>query len=291
MPVKHREFQVFVKPAGALCNLLCEYCYYLDKKTLYPEKNILSMDDSMLETYIIQHIEATTEDVVMFSWHGGEPLLAGIDFYRRAVELQKKYMPPGKTLINGIQTNGVLLDKVWCRFFAGEKFLAGISIDGPEALHDYFRKNMAGQGTFGNVNRGYSLLKDYGITTEILCTVNAANVHYPLEVYRFFKSLDVKYITFLPLVNRDISNRGITPDSVKADDFGRFLIKIFDEWLAHDIGNVTIQLFEEAFRPALNLRHTLCIFKPECGGVPVVEHNGDVYACDHYVIRIISGQP
>lgn len=281
MPNKDRAFQVFVKPTGALCNLSCDYCYYLDKKALYPGKATFRMDDAVLEKYIYQHIQATTEEVVMFSWHGGEPLLAGLDFFRKAVTIQKKYLPNGKTLVNGVQTNGVLLDDEWCSFFAKERFMAGISIDGPEYLHDYFRKNTTGQGTFKKVLRGYHLLKDYGITTEILCTVNAVNAHHPLEVYQFFKSLGIRYITFLPLVNR--SSDGVTTDSVKPDDFGRFLIRIFDEWQAHDIGNLTIQLFEEAFRPALNLEHTLCVFKPVCGGVPVVEHNGDVYSCDHYV--------
>jgi len=220
----------------------------------------------------------------MFSWHGGEPTLAGIDFYIRAVALQKKYLPAGRRLINGIQTNGTLLNNDWCRFLSRERFIVGISIDGPEELHDLYRKDKHGKGTFKKVLNGYNLLQQYGITTEILCVVNARNVNYPLEVYHFFKELGVRYITFLPLVERyPDSPSGVTAASVPASAFGRFLITVFDEWLEKDIGKTEIQIFEEAIRTAFHREHTLCIFKKNCGGVPVMELNGDLYSCDHYV--------
>lgn len=281
--LNHREFQLFVKPIGALCNLGCKYCYYLDKQDLYQGKASL-MSDEMLDKYIIQHLEASTDELVLFSWHGGEPTLAGLDFYRKVVELQKKHNTNNKNILNGLQTNGINLDDDWCRFLADENFLVGISIDGPEEMHNRFRLSKSGDGTFQKVMNGYQLLKKHSINSEILCVVNAYNVNYPIETYNFFKSLGTKYISFLPLVNRDSNyETEITPDSVPAKAFGDFLIAIFDEWQENDIGTIKIQLFEEAFRTAFRQEHTLCIFKKICGGVPVLERNGDVYSCDHFV--------
>lgn len=278
-----REFQIFAKPVGSLCNLQCSYCYYLDKKELYPGNTTL-MDYDLLSDYIIQHIEATTEEVILFSWHGGEPMLAGIEFYRNAVEIQKQHLPPGKKLVNGIQTNGTLLDEEWCRFLSKEGFLVGISLDGTEELHNQFRTNRKGDGTFQIVLNGLKLLQQYSITYEILCVVNSTNVKYPLQIYRYFKELGAKYITFLPLVERQHgAPSGASSASVSSAEFGRFLIAIFDEWVEQDIGNVQIQIFEEAIRTAFDQQHILCVFKENCGGVPVVEHNGDFYACDHFV--------
>jgi len=278
-----REFQLFVKPVGALCNLGCAYCYYLEKQDLYTDKEP-QMSDVLLEKYIIQHLETATEDPVLFSWHGGEPTLTGIEFYRKAVEIQRKYNPHNKKIINGIQTNGINLNDEWCRFLADENFLVGISIDGPEAIHNKYRQTKSGETTFQKVMNGYRLLKKYEINSEILCVINAFNVHQPLEVYRFFKSLDAKYISFLPLVDRDLNSKtGVSPDSVPAKAFGDFMVAIFDEWQEHDIGNIRIQLLEEAFRSAFHQDHTLCIFKRTCGGVPVLERNGDLYSCDHFV--------
>lgn len=279
-----REFQIFAKPVGSLCNLQCSYCYYSGENKENSESPGKRMDDILLEKYISQHIEATTDDVVMFSWHGGEPTLAGIDFYRKAVDLQKKHLPSGKKRINGIQTNGTLINEEWCRFLKEENFLVGISIDGPEEFHNQFRLNRSGFGTFKDVINGYSLLQMYGVTTEILCVVNSSNAEYPLEVYRFFKTLNARYITFLPLVElKPGSQTEVTEKSVPAEAFGRFLIQIFDDWIENDIGNVTIQIFEEALRSAFDQEHTLCIFKKNCGGVPVIESNGDFYSCDHFV--------
>lgn len=282
-----REFQVFIKPAGPECNLHCRYCYYLDKADRFPGEIHFRMSDDLLEKYIIQLMEATTGGPVFFAWHGGEPLLAGLGFFRKAVKLQRKHLPSGQTLMNGIQTNGTLLNEDWCAFLAEERFMVGISIDGPEEQHNSFRKDGAGKGTFEKVIKGYELLVKHGIIPEILCVVHAENVGFPLEIYRFFKSLGAKFMTFLPLVVRlPGSPEGVTPDSVPPEAFGRFLMTVFDEWVEQDIGNVKIQIFEEALRTAFNQDHTLCIFKKECGGVPVVEHNGDFYSCDHFVDQV-----
>ncbi|HOF55533.1 MAG TPA: anaerobic sulfatase maturase [Prolixibacteraceae bacterium] len=279
-----REFQVFIKPVGAICNLRCSYCYYLSRKELYPAEAFPRMKEELLEEYIRQQFDATTDDTLFFSWHGGEPTLAGLEFYRKAVALQKKMLPQGKRLLNGIQTNGTRLDEAWCRFLARENFLVGISMDGPEEFHNLHRRDRHEKGTFNDVLRGWRLLQKFGVTTEILCVVNSFNAVYPLKIYRFFRELGARHITFLPLVERTSdSSEGVTAASVPAEAFGRFLIEIFDEWAQYDIGRVTIQHFEEALRTAFDQEHTLCIFKETCGGVPVVEHNGDVYSCDHYV--------
>jgi uncharacterized protein len=281
---KSREFQVFAKPVGSSCNLHCKYCYYLSKRDLYPDTGNLIMTDNILEKYIIQHIEASEEDIINFSWHGGEPLLAGIDFYRKVLKLQSVHKPSGKTILNGIQTNGTLIDEEWSRFIAGNGFLAGISIDGPSDYHNYFRRTGDDKETFEKVKRGYMLLKNYGVIPEILCVVNAKNVKHPLVIYDFFKKMGAKFITFLPLVIPDSNSAtGVNCDSVPAEEFGHFLSEVFDAWVENDIGEIKIQIFEEAARTAFNQDHTLCIFKVNCGGVPVVEHNGDFYSCDHYV--------
>jgi uncharacterized protein len=278
-----REFQVFAKPVGSLCNLRCSYCYYLEKKGLYPETAHFHMNDDILEKYIVQHIEASTEPVIAFSWHGGEPLLAGIEFYKKVLTLQSAHKPDDKVILNGIQTNGTLINKEWSRFFADNGFLIGISIDGPAELHDIFRRTKDDGSTADQVIAGIQLLKTCGILPELLCVVNAENVRYPLIVYNFCKQLGAKYLTFLPLVEHNPSAAtGVSEKSVPSEEFGHFLSTIFDEWLTKDIGEIKIQIIEEAARKAFNQDHTLCIFKVNCGGVPVVEHNGDFYSCDHY---------
>jgi uncharacterized protein len=280
---RDREFQLFVKPVGASCNLGCSYCYYLEKKFIY-ESQIGPMQDDLLERYIIQHLEASSEEPVLFSWHGGEPTLAGLDFYKKAIVFQQKHNVHKKKIINGIQTNGLNLNDEWCRFLSENNFLVGISIDGPEEFHNKFRIAKNGAATFQNVITGLNLLKQYNINFEILCVINAFNANHPLKVYKFLKSLETSYISFLPLVNHDPATpTGVTPDSVSANQFGDFLISVFDEWQEHDIGSIKIQLFEEAFRTAFKQDHTLCIFKKTCGGVPVLERNGDFYSCDHFV--------
>jgi uncharacterized protein len=278
-----REFQVFVKPAGPACNLSCSYCYYINKAKIFEAGRPHLMNDELLELYIRQHIEASTEPAITFSWHGGEPLLAGIDFYRKALSLQRKYCPPGRKILNGVQTNGTLIDENWCRFLAEEDFLIGISLDGPQELHDIFRKTKDGQGTFAKVLHGYDMLVMHGIDPEILSVVNAKNVEYPGEVYRFFRHLGASYITFIPLVEPLAGKDAVSERTAPSEAFGKFLCAIFDEWVTQDIGKIKVQIFEEALRTSFKQEHTLCIFKPVCGGVPVVEHNGDFFMCDHFV--------
>jgi uncharacterized protein len=278
------DFQVFVKPVGGSCNLACSYCYYLDKTELIAGSGIRRMTDDLLELYIVQHFQASSEQRIFFSWHGGEPTLAGLAYFRRIVEIQKKHLPVGRSILNGIQTNGTLLNDEWCRFLKRENFVVGISLDGPEQFHSANRFRKDGKSIFIEVLRGFQLLKLYEIPCEILCVVNAENVKYPLEVYRFFKSLNAEFLTFIPLVERLSSDETqVSERTVPAKALGEFLCTIFDEWKTVDIGTVKIQIFEEALRTAFGLEHSLCIFKPVCGRVPVVEHNGDFYSCDHFV--------
>ncbi|NLE35931.1 MAG: anaerobic sulfatase maturase [Bacteroidales bacterium] len=284
MSNKYREFQVFVKPVGASCNLRCSYCYYLGHSQPKGASLGKRMSDEVLETYIKQHINAASGGQVFFSWHGGEPTLAGIDFYRRAVELEKRHAPAGCRIVNGMQTNATLIDEQWGRFLKEEGFYVGVSLDGPERFHDSNRFRADGSGTFSEVMRGLEILRVQSVPHEILCLVNDENVHAPLDVYRFFRNLGAQYITFLPLVERiSRDTSGVTERSVGALDFGMFLAAVFDEWVTEDIGNIKIQIFEEAVRTAFNQEHTLCIFKEMCGAVPVVEMTGDFYACDHFV--------
>jgi uncharacterized protein len=278
-----RDFQVFVKPIGPLCNLDCSYCYYLPKEALYPDDTNFKMPTEVLEKYIKQHIDASPEPVIRFSWHGGEPTLLGLDYFRKIVALQHKYKPPNKNVFNGIQTNGTLLNDEWCRFFAREGFGVGLSLDGPKEIHDQYRVTKDQKSSYEQVMRGYRLLQKHQVNPEILCVVNAYNVQFPLEVYRFFKQINARYITFLPLVEkRSDTERGVSEISVSAEDWGMFLCTIFDDWVISDIGQVKVQIFEEASRTAFNQDHSLCIFRPTCGDIPVIEH-GDFYSCDHYV--------
>jgi uncharacterized protein len=242
------------------------------------------MNDDILEKYIILHIEASTETVINFSWHGGEPLLAGIDFYMKVIHFQTAHKPAGRSIINGIQTNGMLLNEEWCRFFAREEFKVGISIDGPAELHNIHRRTKDGHRTWQKVMEGFQRLMINGVVPEILCVVNSENVKHPLDIYNFFKQIGARYITFLPLVEYETnSSSGVSIKSVPSLEFGQFLCTVFDEWVENDIGEIKIQIFEEAARTAFKQEHTLCIFKINCGGVPVVENNGDFYSCDHYV--------
>jgi uncharacterized protein len=279
-----REFQVFAKPVGPLCNMECAYCYYLEKEQLFSPGFQMKMPEILLEEYMVQHLEASTEAEIHFSWHGGEPTLAGLDFFRKVVALQRKIIPKGRLAINGIQTNGTLLDQDWCKFLKEENFRVGLSMDGPREFHDRYRVNKNGKSMFDRTIQGLFQLLHHGIQPEILCVVNAHNVHYPLELYRFFKQFQVKYVTFLPLVENIQGTDAVAGNrSVPAELFGDFLSTVFDEWKEQDIGKIKVQVFEEALRTAFNQDHTLCIFKQRCGGVPVIEHNGDVYSCDHFV--------
>ena len=278
-----REFQVFTKPIGSICNLDCHYCYYLEKERLYPEGESFRMPDETLEKYIVQHIDAYPEEVIRFSWHGGEPTVLGLDFFRMVVALQRKHRPSGRRIVNGIQTNGTLLDEDWCSFLAAEGFAVGLSLDGPPEMHDRYRVTKDGKPTHEGTIRGYELLQEHGVYTDILCVVNAHNALFPLQVYRFFKQINAQYISFLPMVEPQPDSGGVSPITVPAEAWGTFLCAIFDEWRDKDVGRVKVQIFEEATRTAFNQEHSLCIFRPTCGNIPVVEHNGDFYSCDHFV--------
>ena len=282
MVAASREFQVMSKPVGAVCNLDCSYCYYLGKKALYPRAASPRMADDLLESYIVQHIEACPINLIFFSWHGGEPTVLGLDYFRRIVELQRKHRPPGRQILNGIQTNGTLIDDEWCRFLARECFQVGISIDGPKELHDSYRVTKGGNATHKQVMQSFRLMKKYQIPCDVLCVVHNRNVRQPAAVYGFFREIGVQFLQFLPLVMRQ-GESGATPQSVPADAYGSFLCTIFDEWVRHDIGRITIQNFEEAERPFRGADHALCLFRETCGDIVVVEHNGDFYCCDHFV--------
>jgi uncharacterized protein len=279
-----RSFQIFIKPIGAACNLGCSYCYYLGKAQLYPKGNTARMPHDILEAYINQHIQASPDSTIRFSWHGGEPTLLGLDYFQNIVEIQKRYRPANKQIINGIQTNGTLLTEDWCRFFVKHGFSIGLSLDGPQEMHDRYRLTKQGGPTHKQALRGYHLLQQHGLTPDILCVVNAHNVQYPSQVYGFFKQIKARYIGFLPLVEpQDDAEDGVTPDTVPAKAFGQFLCTIFDAWKEQDIGKIQVQIFEEAAKTAFNQEHELCIFRKTCGDVPVLEHNGDFFSCDHFV--------
>ena len=277
-----REFQVMVKPIGAVCNLECQYCYYLKKKDLYPDAGQLRLADELLERYIVQHLEASTSESVLFSWHGGEPTVLGVDYFRRIVALQRKHRPPGREILNGIQTNGTLLDEDWCRFLAEEKFFVGLSLDGPREQHDRYRVDKQDRPTHKSVLQAFRLLQRHGVHCDVLCVVHNHNVRQPTALYRFFKEAGVKFLQFLPLVARG-ADGGASAESVSAEAYGKFLCTVFDEWIRRDLGRINIQNFDEATRPFLGMEHALCVSSQVCGNIVVLEHNGDVYACDHFV--------
>ncbi len=277
-----KDFQVFAKPAGAVCNLACRYCYY-SGKDLHGENEPFAMPDDVLEEYIAQHIEASGGPEVRFSWHGGEPTVPGLEYFRKIAALQGKYRRPDKNIANGIQTNATLLDEEWARFFAAERFSVGVSLDGPAELHDQYRVTQGGMPTHERALRGYRLLQRHGVPCDILCVVHAGNARRPLEVYRFFKEIGVRHIGFLPVVEPVCGGRGVSDLTPAAEAFGDFLCAIFDEWLSEDIGRVKVQIFEEAAATAFGREHSLCVFRKTCGEIPVVERNGDFFSCDHFV--------
>ncbi len=282
MATASRSFQVMAKPIGAVCNLDCAYCYYLEKKDLYPRRQSFRMVDDVLESYIVQHIEACPDDLIFFAWHGGEPTVLGLDYFQRIVELQRRHQPSGRRIQNGIQTNGMLIDEEWCRFLAAERFQVGLSVDGPRELHDPYRITKSGDSTNKRVMQSFQLLKRHGIECDMLCVVHQKNVHQAASVYRFFRDNDVKFLQFLPLVARK-GDSGVSAKTVPAEAYGVFLCTVFDAWIKHDVGRIAIQNFEEALRPFLGIEHSICISRETCGDVVVVEHNGDVYCCDHFV--------
>jgi uncharacterized protein len=242
------------------------------------------MADDLLEEYILQHIAACPDEVIRFSWHGGEPTVLGRDFFRRAVALERKNCPPGRLIANGLQTNGILIDEDWAGFLAAEGFAVGLSLDGPREIHDRHRLAKDGSPSFERALRGFQVLQRHRVPTDILCVVSRANAGRPLEVYRFFKGIGASYLTFIPLVEpAPGAARGVSPETVPAEAWGEFLCAVFDEWVGGDIGRVKVQIFEEAARTAFGQEHSLCLFRPECGDIPVIERNGDLYSCDHFV--------
>ena len=281
-------FHVMVKPTGSACNLRCDYCFFLKKEALYPG-SAFRMTDEVHEAYIRQLLDAHQVPQVTIAWQGGEPTLMGLDFFRRSVELQKKFRRPGPRIENTFQTNGILLDDEWCRFFHENNFLIGLSLDGPKALHDVYRKDRGGHGTFDRVLAAARLLQAHKVEFNILCTVNAKNSRHPLEVYRFFRDeLKAPYIQFIPIVERDNETgyqegKTVTDRSVDPDEFGRFLIAIFDEWVKKDVGTTFVLNFDGALAGWLDMAGTVCIFGPTCGLGLALEHNGDLYSCDHFV--------
>ncbi|MBQ8775167.1 MAG: anaerobic sulfatase-maturation protein [Alistipes sp.] len=286
---------VMAKPVGAACNLRCGYCYYLEKSGLYNETSRLMSDDT-LELFVREYIRAQTTPEVLFIWHGGEPLLRSRSFYERAIELQKRYAD-GRRVDNCIQTNATLLDDEWCKFLGKHRFLVGVSIDGTREMHDAWRKTSNGESSFRDVVRGIRLLEKYGIEWNAMATVNAINVEHPLEFYRFFRDeLECRYLQFTPVVER-ISKEGgverlmhaeelggeVTPYSITAEQWGRFLCAIFDEWVRNDVGTTFVQLFDTTLANWVGAPSGVCTMSKYCGHSAVVEHNGDVYSCDHFV--------
>ncbi len=290
-------FHVLAKPAGAICNLDCRYCFYLEKEALYPQTGAWAMREEVLESYIRQYLEAH-EGTVQFAWQGGEPTLLGVEYFRRVVELERKYAG-GRRVDNALQTNGVLLNDEWARFLKDENFLVGISIDGPQQLHDAYRVDKGGRGSFDRVLRGMETLKRHGVEFNTLTTVHRANAQAPLEVYRFLKEHGSGFMQFIPIVERASQTMTadglvlvkpqfagaaeVTPWSVEPRAWGEFLCAIFDEWVRKDVGRCYVQLFDVCLEMWAGMEASLCVFRRQCGAALALEHTGDLYSCDHYV--------
>ncbi len=294
-----RPFHIMAKPNGPICNLDCEYCFYLEKESLYPGEKRWAMSEEVLENFIRQRIESSPSEVALFAWQGGEPTLLGVDFFRKVVALQKKYAR-GKRIENAFQTNGTLLNDEWCHFLAENNFLVGISIDGPQELHDGFRKNKGGRPTFEMVMKGLNCLKKHGVEFNTLTVVHRENAKYPLAVYHFLKEVGSGFMQFIPLVERYVKNpahpeakvlapphyRGeweIAPWAVEPQQFGNFLITIFNEWVLNDVGKYFVRIFDASLTVLYGRPNSMCVFSETCGDALALEHNGDLYSCDHYV--------
>lgn len=292
------SFHIMTKPVGPICNLDCKYCFYLEKENLYPGQSDWKMPEDILESYIRQYIEAQNVETIGFAWQGGEPTLLGVDYFCKVVELQKKYAG-GKRIENAFQTNGVLLDDRWGEFLAENKFLVGISLDGPQELHDHYRVDKGGQPTFRRVMRGLRCLKKHGVEFNTLTVVDRHNSQRPLEVYHFLKEAGSGFMQFIPIVERVASEASqpglilISPQdrqpaqvsewSVQPEQYGKFLCRIFDEWIRQDVGRYYVQIFDVALEIWLGLPSSLCVFSETCGSAMALEHNGDLYSCDHFV--------
>ena len=299
-------FHLLAKPSGSTCNIDCTYCFFLSKEALYPNEKSRMSEDT-LEVYIRQLIESHRTPHVTVAWQGGEPTLMKLEFFKRSVELVEKYRKPGQIVEHTFQTNGILLDDQWCSFFKEHNFLVGLSVDGPRELHDAYRVDRQKRGTFDKVMQGWRYLRKHGVEFNILCTVNAVNEKHGRTVYRFFRDeMKAKWVQFIPIIERateetlEIANQGwseqpgrkrllytqtgnlVTERSVGAEQYGRFLVDIFEEWVRHDVGQVFVQLFDVTLEAYFG-RHLLCIHAPTCGYGPALEYNGDVYSCDHFV--------
>ncbi len=276
------------KPTGARCNLACDYCFFLKKDRLYPASDF-RMSDETMEAYICQTIGGQSAPEVAIAWQGGEPTLMGLDFFRRAVEVEKKHARPGLRIENSFQTNGILIDEEWCRFFHDNDFLVGLSLDGPRELHDAYRHDKGGRPVFDKVERAARLMQKHHVEFNILCTVNAANSLRPLEVYRYFRDgLGARYVQFIPIVERDNETGNqegtrLTDRTVDPGRYGRFLIEIFDEWVRRDVGVMLVPFFDAVLASYVYGSSSVCVLRPSCGDALALEHNGDLYSCDHYV--------
>ena len=293
-------FHVMAKPVGPICNLDCRYCFYLEKENVYGKKQDWAMPDPVLESYISQFITAQDAPAISFAWQGGEPTLLGVDFFRNAIAIQNKYAN-GKKIENAFQTNGVLLDDRWGEFLAENHFLIGISIDGPAELHDFYRVDKGGAPTFDRVMRGLRFLKKHQVEFNALTVVNRQNSQHPLRVYRFLKGIGAQFMQFTPIVERvakaanpdglvlisprDPHSAEVSDWSVDSRQYGVFLCTIFDEWVRRDVGIHFVQLFDVTLESWMGMEPSLCVFRPTCGGAMALEHNGDLYSCDHYVYR------
>lgn len=291
-----KPLYVMLKPAGAHCNLACKYCYYLEKNKLYPTAQRHLMSDEMLEQFTREYIEAQTMSQVLFTWHGGEPLLRSIDFYRKALSLQQKYAG-GRRIDNVIQTNGTLLTDEWCEFFAQKHWLVGISIDGPQPDHDHYRLTAAGKPSWKKVMQGIKLLKKHGVEWNAMAVVNTYNANHPLEFYRFFKENGCQFLQFTPIVERQTRHEDgrtlasladkdeipLSEASVTPEQLGYFLSAIFDEWVRKDVGKIFVEIFDCTLANWMGISPGICAYSKECGHAGVMEHNGDVYSCDHFV--------
>ena len=297
-----RDFSIMVKPAGSLCNLDCSYCYYLDKAEIYGGREP-RMTLEMLETVIREYVEANDSREIMFNWHGGEPLVLGLDFYRKAVEFERKYAPD-RVIRNTVQTNATLVDREWARFFRENGFLLGVSIDGPEDIHDKFRKDKGGAPTFARVMKGLETLAAEDVPFNTMSTINSCCEGRGLEVYHFLKGIGSRYMQFMPVVEHvkypvvngredrkarpcivDPQTEGarIARWSVSPVGFGRFVCDIFDEWVRYDVGSYFVNLFDATLANWCGVTPGLCVYCQTCGACAVIEHNGDVYPCDHFV--------
>lgn len=291
-PLISSPLYLMAKPAGPACNLTCEYCYYLEKSKLFVDPRHTFMTDDMLETFIRNYIEAQTMDEVQFTWHGGEAMMRNLDFYRKAMRLQQ-YYGRDKKIYNSLQTNGTLLNDEWCRFLRQNGWLVGISIDGPQEFHDEYRRNRAGKASFAQTMRGINLLKRHGVEWNALAVVNDYNADYPDEFYEFFNDIGCQYLQFTPVVERKkadgMLSAGTDPEgsvtdfSVRPEQWGLFLCRVFDIWRKRDVGKIFVQLFDATLANWVGVEPGVCTLAQTCGHAGAVEHNGDVYSCDHFV--------